>query len=68
MAEKKPVVTCNGKSYFKNDLSDEARNQLQNVRATEAEIKRLQMQVAIAQTARNAYQMALVQALEKSGE
>lgn len=57
-------VTINGTTYLLADLSDEARKQVINVQVTEAEIKRLQMQVAITQTARNAYQQALLAAVQ----
>ena len=58
-----PFLTVNGVKYIVADLSEEAKSQFVNVQATEAEINRLQMQLAIVQTARNAYQQALVAAL-----
>jgi len=45
--------------YKIDDLSDNAKAQLQNIQLAEAEINRLNMQLALAQTARNAYMNAL---------
>ena len=64
MAEKQvPKVNVNGTEYNIADLSDEAKVQVQNLRAADAEIRRLNMQMALAQTARNAYIQALQAAL-----
>lgn len=66
MAKKaEPTLTVNEKSYKVADLSDDARKQMVNVQTVEAEIRRLQVQLAIAQTARNAYQRALLDTLPK---
>jgi len=66
MAKKtEPTLTVNEKTYKVADLSEDARKQMVNVRAVDAEIRRLQAQLAIAQTARNAYQRALLQTLPK---
>ena len=61
--KEEPVITVNGTKYPVSGLSDEARRQVVNIQGAEAEIKRLQMLLALAQTARNAYQQALVTAL-----
>lgn len=53
-------VTINGTSYASAKLSEAARNQVLNVRAAEGELARLQLQLAITQTARNSYLNALV--------
>ncbi len=64
MAKKEePTLTHNEKTYKASELSEDAQKQLINVQATEAEIRRLQVQLAIAQTARSAYQQALVELL-----
>ena len=64
MAEKQvPKVNVNGTEYNIADLSDEAKVQVQNLRAADAEIRRLNMQMALAKTARNAYIQALQAAL-----
>jgi hypothetical protein len=51
--------TIDGTEYPLSSLGDEARSQLQMLRITDQEIQRLQWQLAIAQTARNAYAQAL---------
>lgn len=58
-----PTLTHNGKTYNVSELSEVAQTQLMNVRIADGEIRRLQMQLAIAQTAHNAYQQALIAAL-----
>ncbi len=46
-------------------LSGEARQQAMNINLVDQEIRRLQVQLTIYQTARNAYATALQQALPK---
>jgi hypothetical protein len=53
-------VTINGTNYATAKLSAEAHAQVQNIQVVDTEIARLQQQLAIAQTARNAYSAALV--------
>jgi len=48
-------ITIDGKDYDLASLSKNANDQIANVKATDAEIARLKMQLAIAQTARAAY-------------
>lgn len=55
----KKTVTINDVPYNFSDLSQEAKNQLLNLRITDQEIERLKQQLAIAQTARMAYAKAL---------
>ncbi|MEO5343725.1 MAG: DUF6447 family protein [Gammaproteobacteria bacterium SHHR-1] len=50
-----PTLTLDGKEYKMADLSDAAKAQVQNIQLTDAEIQRLNTQLAIAQTARNTY-------------
>ena len=57
-------ITLNGTTYAMADLSAAARAQVENVQLVDAEIARLQRQIAIAQTARNAYAAALTAAVE----
>jgi len=66
MAKKKaevPMIKINDVDYKLDDLSDDAKAQLQGIQVAEAEVKRLNMQIALAQTARNAYMQALQAAL-----
>ncbi len=58
-----PTLTHNGITYKVLDLSEEAQKQLMNVKIAENEIRRLQMKLAIAQTAHSAYEQALVASL-----
>lgn len=58
-----PTITINDKQYDTDTLSDNAKQQLQMLQITDAEIARLNAQLAIAQTARNAYAQALAKAL-----
>lgn len=61
------VVNINGTRYNLNDLSEEARNQLFNLRTAEQEITRIKQQLSMIETARNAYARALSEALPKEG-
>ena len=61
------TVTIDGQDYALDNLSDEAKTQLQNLQATDQEIARLNMQLSIAQTARAAYGRALKAGLDKTG-
>ena len=61
------TITIDGITYNLADLSDEVKQQVANLRVTDAEIERLKVQQAIAQTARNAYAKALSELLPKDG-
>jgi len=63
MADVEPKVNIDGVEYLLNDLSDEAKAQIQSLQFVEAEIGRLNAQVAVASTARIAYQKALKELL-----
>jgi len=52
-------LNIDGKEYKMSDLSDNAKGQLKGLQAAEVEMKRLNVQLALAQTARNAYMHAL---------
>lgn len=56
-----PSIKINNIDYDTDKLSQEAKQQLQMLALADAEIKRLQAQLAIAQTAKNAYAQALSQ-------
>ena len=51
MAEQQ-TVTIDGQEYALDNLTEEAKTQLNNVRATDQEIARLNMQLSITQTGR----------------
>ena len=59
-----PKIKINNSEYDTDTLPDSAKKQLQMLALTDAEIKRLQTQLAIAQTARNAYARALAEAVK----
>ena len=58
-------VTIDGRDFDLDKLSGEARQQAMNINLVDQEIRRLQVQLTIYQTARNAYATALQQALPK---
>lgn len=60
-----PTITIDNKNYDLDSLSKDAKAQLEMMLATDAEIKRLQQNLAISQTARNAYARALSELLSK---
>ena len=62
-----PIIKIDNKDYDTDTLSTEAKQQLQMLSITESEIKRLQAQLAIAQTARISYANALKAALPAIG-
>ena len=59
-----PTIKINNQDYDTDTLPEAAKQQLQMLALTDAEIKRLQAQLAIAQTARNAYARALAEAVK----
>ncbi len=61
--EQQRTVTIDGTQYNLADLSQNARQQLMNLRAADGEIQRLERQLALARTARQAYARALQQEL-----
>jgi hypothetical protein len=58
-------VTIDGRDFELNKLSGPARRQALNINLVDQEIRRLQVKLAICQTARNAYATALQSALPK---
>jgi len=60
-------ITINGTAYASENLSDAAKAQALNLQVVDAELARLQQQIAIAQTARNAYGAALIEAVKGKG-
>ena len=59
-----PTIKINDQDYDADSLSAEAKTQLDMLLSTEAEIRRLQTQLAIAQKAKNAYARALAEAVK----
>jgi len=63
---KPTMIKINDVDYKLDDLSDDAKAQLQGIQVADAEIKRLNILVALTQTARNAYMQALTGALPEA--
>ena len=61
-----PTLTIDNKQYDTDSVSDDAKKQLTSLQVTDQEIQRLNIQLAIAQTARNAYARALNELLPKT--
>ena len=57
-------ITIDEKEYETDDMSDEAKAQLQSLQFVGNEIAREQAKIAALQTARNAYAQALQKALK----
>lgn len=60
-----PNITIDDKEYDTDKLSEATKAQLTSMRLADAEIQRLNIQLAIAQTARNAYALAVRKDLEE---
>ena len=58
-----PTITIDEKDYDYDHLSQDARNQLASLQFVDSELQRLNAQMAVLQTARNAYSQALNDAL-----
>jgi len=65
MANEDVKITIDNVEYLFNDLSDEAKAQIQSIQFVDQEIARLNAQVAIANTAKIAYQNALKEVMPK---
>ena len=63
-----PIVTIDNVEYNTDNLSPEALQHLQMLQLSDAEINRINAQLAFAQTARNAYANALKVSLIVSTE
>lgn len=65
MNEEAQTVSIDGTDYPIDTLSEEAKSQFANVKLVDQKIIELQQELAIAQTARNAYGKALAEALPR---
>jgi len=61
-----PMIKIDDKEYDLDALSQEAKNQVASLQFVDAELARLNAQVAVCQTARNAYSAALKDLLPKT--
>jgi len=57
------IITIDGKEYEFDQLSNEVKNQLASLQFVDAELQRLNAQIAVFQTARTTYANALKQSL-----
>ena len=60
-----PKITVDGIEYNSEDLTDNGKAQLASLQFLEVQITRLQNEIAVYQTAKNAYITALMAELEK---
>lgn len=60
-------ITIDGKEYDTEQLTENAKNQLGSLQACDQKIRQLQVDLAIAQTARSAYALALKGELPEDG-
>lgn len=61
-------IAIDGKEFDLDLLSDNAKHQVMNLRVVDQKIAALQQEIAIMQTARNAYATALTGELPKESE
>lgn len=61
-----PTITIDGNEYVLDQLSDEHKNVIQHVQVADQEIARMQTQIAILTTGRQAYINQLGEELQKS--
>lgn len=59
-------VTVDGVTYRYSELSEEAQEQVNNLQFVDQEMAKLNAQLAVFQTARNAYQNALQQLVPRT--
>ena len=60
-----PSITIDGKTYDSDSLSDKAKEQIMSLQFVNAEIKRLESQLAVCKTASAAYSLALKNEIAK---
>mgnify|MGYP001434386370 CR=1 FL=1 len=62
-----PKITIDGIEYNTEDLTDDGRAQLASLQFLESQIKKIQNEMAVYQTAKNTYVAVLKKEIEKSG-
>jgi hypothetical protein len=62
-----PKITVDGIDYNTEDLSDNGKAQLASLQFLEVQLNKLKSEIAVYQTAKNAYVTALKAELEKNG-
>jgi len=63
-----PKITVDGTEYNSEDLSDNGKAQLASLQFLEQQMVKLKSEIAVYQTARNAYAQALKAELEKASQ
>jgi hypothetical protein len=63
-----PKLTIDGVEYNSEDLSDNGKAQFASLQFLEAQMQKLQNEIAVFQTAKTAYVGALKEELEKSSK
>ena len=63
-----PKITVDGIDYNTEDLSDNGKAQLASLQFLEVQITKIKNEIAVYQTAKNAYVTALKAELEKSSK
>ena len=63
-----PKITVDGIDYNTEDLSDNGKAQLASLQFLEVQITKIKNEIAVYQTAKNAYVTALKAELEKSSQ
>lgn len=63
-----PMITIDGKEYDTDQLSDDAKRQLAMIQFVDRKLMELQSEIAVFQTARNAYGKVLAEKLPAKPE
>tara|TARA_B110000438_G_C15352055_1_gene452559 strand:+ start:138 stop:377 length:240 start_codon:yes stop_codon:yes gene_type:complete len=68
MSEETNTITIDDKEYSLDDLSDECKAEIQSLQFCEGEIARLNAKLAVAATARIAYQRAVAKLMPEGSD
>lgn len=68
MSEETNTITIDDKEYSLDDLSDECKAEIQSLQFCEGEIARLNAKLAVAATARIAYQRAVAELMPEESD
>ncbi len=68
MSKKTNTITIDDKDYNLDDLSDECKTEIQSLQFCEGEIARLNAKLAVAATARIAYQRAVAKLMPEESD
>ena len=62
-----PKITIDGADYHSEDLSEKGKSQLESLQFLEGQMKKIEHEIAIYQTAKTAYSNALKGEIERLG-